>query len=270
MPFDPDFSADIHAAPLASLSPDGAWQTALSHSRSDHLLIWITRGQGRMCLNGGQRGFGPHSAIFIPAGTLWSAEFSRQCLGHVLTMTGPLLPPFPASSCHKRVTSLQEQTRLTSMFEAISREQSAQAPFWRRAVQAHCELAAISLRRQPDTGSQDPRQTAAQRLCLAYCQRVAGLQDRQATMADHAAALKVTPTHLTRVCKAEAGKTAAALLTERQLHSARTLLIASDMPIRDIASQLGFGSAAYFTRFITQHTGQPPSGLRKKARAKSQ
>lgn len=270
MPFDPDFSGDIHTAPLPSLSPDGAWQTSLSHSRREHLLIWITRGQGRMCLNGGQRGFGPHSAIFIPAGTLWSAEFSRQCLGHVLTMTGPLLPPFPETPCHKRFTSLQEQTRLTTLFEAISREQAAQAPFWRRAVQAQCELAAITLRRQPDTSGQAARQTAAQRLCRAYCQRVAGLQDRQAAMADHAAALQVTPTHLTRVCKAETGRTAAALLTERQLHSARTLLIASDLAIRDIASQLGFGSAAYFTRFITQHTGQSPSALRKKARAKSQ
>jgi len=270
MPFDPDFSGDIHAAPLPSLSADGAWQTALSHSRRAHLLIWITRGQGRICLNGAQRGFGPHSAIFIPAGTLWSAEFSRQCLGHVLEMTGPLMPPYPESPCHKRFTSLQEQAGLTTLFEAISREQASQGPFWRRAVQAQCELAAISLCRQPDTGGRPARQTAAQRLCEAYCQRVAGLQDRQATMADHAAALRVTPTHLTRVCKAETGKTAAALLTERQLHSARTLLIASDLAIRDIAARLGFGSAAYFTRFITQHTGKPPSALRKAARSKSQ
>jgi AraC family transcriptional activator of pobA len=36
--------------------------------------------------------------------------------------------------------------------------------------------------------------------------------------------------------------------------------------MRDIASLLGFGSAAYFTRFITQHTGETPSSLRKKAR----
>ncbi|UWQ55738.1 AraC family transcriptional regulator [Leisingera caerulea] len=270
MPFDPDFSGDIHAAPLPSLSPDGAWQTALSHSRREHLLIWITRGQGRICLNGGQRGFGPHSAIFIPAGTLWSAEFTRQCLGQVLTMTGPLMPPLPESSCHKRFTSLQAQAGLTTLFEAISREQAGQGPFWRRAVQAYCGLAAISLRRQLDADGRPARQTAAQRLCQAYCQRVAGLQDHQATMADHAAALKVTPTHLTRVCKAETGKTAAALLTERQLHSARTLLIASDLPIRDIAARLGFGSAAYFTRFISQHTGRPPSALRKTARAKTQ
>ncbi|MBY6055162.1 helix-turn-helix transcriptional regulator [Leisingera daeponensis] len=270
MPFDSDPSREFQTVPLARLAPDGGWQTELAHSRCQHLLIWITRGQGRIFLNGEQRGFGLHSVVFIPAGTLWSAEFSRQCLGQVLMMSGPLLPPFPEQPVHKRFTSLQEQTRLAGHFEAISREQAAREPYWHHAVQARCELAAIALQRQPGTAAQPPGQPAARRLCRAYCQRLAGLQGGQATMAAHAEALKVTPTHLTRVCKAAVGKTAAALLTERQLHAARTLLITSDLPVRDIAARLGFGSAAYFTRFISQHTGKPPSKLRETARSRSQ
>ncbi len=270
MPFDPTLSDDIHAAPLSRLAPDGAWQTGLAHTRREHLLIWITRGQGRICVNGAQRGFGPYSAIFLPAGTLWSAEFTRQCLGQVLSISGPLPLPFPEMPVQKRFTSLQDQARLTTLFEAISREQNAQEPLWHRSVQAHCELAAIALHRQPEPAGLAVRHTAAQRLCQAYCLRIAELPGTQAAMADHAAALKVTPTHLTRVCKAETGKTAAALLTERQLHAARTLLISSELPIRDIAAHLGFGSAAYFTRFISQHAGQTPSALRKAVRKKSQ
>ena len=86
-------------------------------------------------------------------------------------------------------------------------------------------------------------------------------------MSDHAADLGVTPTHLTRVVKAKTGTTAAGLLTERQLYAARRMLIESDMPIQEIASQLNFSSAAYFTRFITQHSGQTPRALRKQSRA---
>ncbi|WP_264213429.1 helix-turn-helix transcriptional regulator [Leisingera thetidis] len=270
MPFDQNLAVEIQAAPLSRLAPDGVWQTRLAHTRREHLLIWITRGQGRISLNGEQRGFGLHSAIFIPAGTLWSADFTRQCLGQVLTMTGPLPQPFPGAPVQKRFASLQDQAALTALFEAISREQNAQAPLWRRSVQAHCELAAIALHRQSETPVRTGRPTAARRLCQAYCLRIAELHSPQSSMADHAAALKVTPTHLTRVCKAETGKTAASLLTERQLHAARTLLISSELPIRDIAAQLGFGSAAYFTRFISQHTGLTPSGLRKMARSRSQ
>ncbi|MEX0302713.1 MAG: helix-turn-helix domain-containing protein [Leisingera sp.] len=270
MPFDPNLSGEIHTAPLSRLAPDGAWQTGLAHTRREHLLIWVTRGQGRIFLNGEQRGFGPHTAISIPAGTLWSAEFPRQCLGQFLSITGPLLQPFPEMPMQRRFNSMEEQARLTTLFEAISREQMAQGPLWRRAVHSYCELAAITLRRQAEPPVPAGRQTAAQRLCQAYCRRVAGLQGTQASMADHAAALKVTPTHLTRVCKAQTGKTAATLLTERQLHAARTLLITSEMAVRDIASQLGFGSAAYFTRFISQHTGRTPSSIRKAVRAGSQ
>jgi AraC family transcriptional activator of pobA len=40
------------------------------------------------------------------------------------------------------------------------------------------------------------------------------------------------------------------------------LLEETKEPAQNIARFLGFGSAAYFTRFIQQHTGQTPSKLR--------
>jgi AraC family transcriptional activator of pobA len=149
-------------------------------------------------------------------------------------------------------------------------EQAGHPALWRRALQSYSELISIQLRRLPPSGPLPPeRPSAARRLSQAYCQRVSEYFDARTTMADHAAALNVTPTHLTRVCKAETGKTAAALLTERQLHAARSLLIFSEMSMRDIAERIGFGSPAYFTRFITQHTGQTPSTLRRSARKRS-
>jgi AraC family transcriptional activator of pobA len=82
------------------------------------------------------------------------------------------------------------------------------------------------------------------------------------SMADHARELGVTPTHLTRVCKAQTGQTAAALLTGRLVHASRTLLEETKFPARDIARHLGFNSAAYFSRFVAQHCGCSPSALR--------
>jgi AraC-like DNA-binding protein len=37
------------------------------------------------------------------------------------------------------------------------------------------------------------------------------------------------------------------------------------MPIKDIASSLGFASAAYFTRAFQNHTGRTPSQFRRGA-----
>jgi AraC family transcriptional activator of pobA len=46
------------------------------------------------------------------------------------------------------------------------------------------------------------------------------------------------------------------------LHAARSLLLETDVTAQSIARFLGFGSAAYFTRFMQQHTGRSPSRLR--------
>ena len=267
MPFDPKPTEDLCVSPLSRLTPDGPWQTELAHDRKEHVLIWITRGQGRCLMDGHQKGFGTHNALFFPAGHLWSAEFGRQCLGQILIVPASAPVSMPPSPLHLKVTDTREQARLNSLLEEIAHEQSTHPALWRRAIQSYSDLISIHLRRQIPSGPLPPaKPSAARRLSQAYCRRVAERFDENANMADHAAALGVTPTHLTRVCKAETGKTAAAILTERQLHAARSLLVSSDLPMRDIAGQLGFGSAAYFTRFITQHTGETPSGLRKKAR----
>ncbi|CUH88460.1 Arabinose operon regulatory protein [Phaeobacter sp. CECT 5382] len=267
MPFDPNPAEEIQVVPLSRLSPDGAWQTELAHDRSEHLLIWVTRGQGRFLMDGAQRGFGTHSALFFPARALLSVEFGRQCLGQALRVPVSSPVAMPDRPMHLKITDTREQARLNTLLESMVAEQSGHPALWRRALQSYSELISIQLRRLPPSGPLPPsRPSAARRLSQAYCQRVADFYDARASMADHAAALSVTPTHLTRVCKAETGKTAAALLMERQLHAARILLISSDITMRDIADRLGFGSAAYFTRFITQHTGQTPSTLRKAAR----
>ncbi|MEP2715408.1 helix-turn-helix transcriptional regulator [Pseudophaeobacter sp.] len=267
MPFDPNPTEEIQIVPLSRLATDGVWQTELAHDRAEHLLIWVTRGQGRMMMEGKQRGFSTHNAMFFPARSLWSVEFGRQCIGQALRIPVSAPVATPDKPLHLKISEAREQAQLNALLEAMMQEQMGHPALWRRALQSYSELISIQLRRLPPSGPLPPkRPTAARRLSLAYCERVSQYYDTRATMADHAAALNVTPTHLTRVCKSETGKTAAALLTERQLHAARSLLVYSTMSMRDIADSIGFGSAAYFTRFITQHTGQTPSTLRKSSR----
>src|SRR5690606_21208239 len=75
--------------------------------------------------------------------------------------------------------------------------------------------------------------------------------------------LGVTPTHLTRCCKAACGRPASALLQDRRLFEARRLLAETRIPINHIALSLGFASAAYFTRAFQHLTGQSPSAFRR-------
>jgi AraC family transcriptional activator of pobA len=83
-----------------------------------------------------------------------------------------------------------------------------------------------------------------------------------ATMADHAEKLGVTPTHLARASKSATGQTAADHITARLFFKAQSALLDGNQTSKAIAEALNFGSPAYFTRFIQQHSGFTPSQLR--------
>ncbi|NIZ14864.1 AraC family transcriptional regulator, partial [Phaeobacter sp. HF9A] len=203
MPYDPHSPAPLEVSPLLRFMSGGSWQLELAHERDCHLLIWITRGQGRLLLNGQCRGFGPHTAICIPARTLFSLELGRQCQGQVLTIGESVPCGLPDTAMQIRVGDMQEQARLNSLFEAMLREQQVQDDHSARAILSYADLAGIHMSRLWQATGQPARSTAAQRLCRAYCQRLAQDAEGAFNMAGHAEHLGVTPTHLTRVCKQE-------------------------------------------------------------------
>ncbi|MEZ5912190.1 MAG: helix-turn-helix transcriptional regulator [Paracoccaceae bacterium] len=82
-------------------------------------------------------------------------------------------------------------------------------------------------------------------------------------VADYASALGVTPTHLTRVCNKTCGRSAHDLLQDRVLFEARRMLAETKLPVKDVSAQLGFASAAYFTRAFQHRTGKTPTQFRR-------
>ena len=97
---------------------------------------------------------------------------------------------------------------------------------------------------------------------IGNAQVPAALQ-RPMNVADFAAALGVTPTHLTRCCNTACGRPASALLQDRRIFEARKLLAETRIPVGKIAEQLGFNSPAYFTRAFQHLTGKSPSAFRR-------
>lgn len=249
---------------IAQWTGQGSWRAELPHSAPHHALLWITRGQGRALIEGVLRGLSVHTALCIPAGTLFSLDLGKQSFGTVCTIParGPVLMPDQPTLL--RVRDVLAQAELTGILEAMQREQNAARPFVDEAMMAHAALLTVWLRRwiidQPDS---PPEFSAAQRLTMAYASLVERDHATGKPMAEYARTLGVTPTHLTRACRSSAGMTASELLTRRTVHAVRDLLETTDHPANRVAAMLGFKSAAYFSRFVLQHTGQTPTGLRK-------
>ncbi|MEM9637037.1 MAG: AraC family transcriptional regulator [Pseudomonadota bacterium] len=249
---------------LSQLNMGQDWRLSLAHDQTEHLLIWITRGQGRVLMDGQRRGVGTHNALIIPSCHLFALELGRQAMGQVVMIpqdTDLLVPQIPRLL---RIRDSVAMNELTVLIEAANREQASGRPLCTQSMDAFGQLISVWVQRQLALEEHAPKKrNAAARLCGAYCAQINANFAAPMTMSDHAEALGVTPTHLTRACRAATGKTAADLLTERKLHEARCLLTATDVPAQDIARHLGFGSAAYFTRFMQQHTKATPTALRK-------
>lgn len=252
---------------LAQWAGGANWALELQHSEHEHALIWQTRGQSRCVIEGVRRGLGVHTALAIPAGAVFSLELGAQNFGLVAlvpAMSPLMMPDHPVLL---RIREAQTQAELTTIFDAMQREQNSHRPFMDEALTAHGELLTVWLRRAMiETDQADARPSAAQRLVQAYTALIERDFRSGKPMADYAQNLGVTPTHLTRVCRQCAGQTASDLLTERSLHAARWALERGDRPVAQIAAELGFNSAGYFSRFIQHHTRLSPSALRKHAK----
>ncbi|PRY02934.1 AraC-like DNA-binding protein [Pontibacter ummariensis] len=78
----------------------------------------------------------------------------------------------------------------------------------------------------------------------------------------YAAALAITPRSLNEVTHKYAGRTVSDLIKERLMLEAKRLLHHGKLTIKEIAGELGFDDAAYFTRFFTKNEGLSPQNFR--------
>ncbi len=241
---------------------------AHSHSHA-HQFFWINKGTGRVQIDGSPRGFGPNTVIFIPAGTVHGFEFNPSSAGWVATIskTSPIPVALPEAPVQFPLVLREDQAAITSICDEINREQLSSASGKQLALACQAGLLSVWLVRHLEKIEEaEAAASPGKRLMRRF---VHLLEDKYATLhsvSTYAENLKVTPTHLTRVCRQSSGKSATGLIQDRTLLEARRRLALSDQKIAKIADDLGFRSAAYFTRLFTQKTGESPSAFRKKVR----
>jgi AraC family transcriptional activator of pobA len=85
-------------------------------------------------------------------------------------------------------------------------------------------------------------------------------------IADYAAALGISPTHLNRVSREVLGASALAVIERRVALEARRQLLFSSLSIKQIGAELGYEDPAYFSRVLTRVLGVAPGVYRERVR----
>ncbi|MFQ5439113.1 MAG: AraC family transcriptional regulator [Paracoccaceae bacterium] len=254
----------IRVATLHSLATRSRWQIESLHAGINHSFFWNSRGQGKATVSSRSRGIGPNSLLFIPAGCVHSLGLSKNTLGYALFVPDSLPVPVADRPLLIKATSIFEQGQVTAFFEQMANESTTTSAGSEHALESYATLLSIWAERRADRdewGDQRARSKPA-RLIARFLDLLEREFHRHRTIAEMAAMLRVTPTHLSRVCRERLGKPASRLLTERLVLEARIRLLEGDENISAIASALGFDSPAYFSRVFRMETGLSPRQFR--------
>lgn len=268
---EPKFTT-VEVTSVAQMVRGGRWRTEAMRSYDRPVLVWFTRGQGRLTIAGRSSGYGPHNLVFLPKQTMHGFTTMGPVLGSVAFL--PDIPDiaWPDEPLHLRIQEARYQRELTGLIENIAREAEVGDEHVERALMHHAGLLSVWLARTASKHANASMQstatrldTAAHRLAEAFTALVERDFRNPAGVQHYASLLGVTPTHLSRVCRKVAGRPALDILTDRRHFEARRLLRDTNIQISEIARQCGFASAAYFTRAFRSRSGQSPSEFRNDA-----
>lgn len=263
----PDAPSTLRLTPISRLAAGGRWRVEAMRSLREPVLLWFTQGQGRITVAGTTRGYGPNSAVFLPPGVMHGFEIAPRVQGSVVFFGREHGLQLPGKPHFLRPRDQISQKELIGTLEHIQRELESDHAGARRAARHYLGLLGVWLDRQIERETANRpiarRPVAAQALVARYSALLERDFRSNLAVADFAAALGVTPTHLTRACRATCGKSAHMLLEDRVLFEARRLLTETRLPIKEVAQLLGYNSAGYFTRAFQKSEGVTPSAFRK-------
>lgn len=228
--------------------------------------FWVTRGQGRTIIAGAEAGLSQNSFVSIPARVPVKFEIAAGTFVTVLETDHLARRVGEPKSQLYRLSDPAAQRDIANFFETLRRETETTGVGRNRAIEANVLLLTVWLIRHERLLFTPNRLSAAQRLSRAFLALLETGYSSERSPQHYAESLGVTPTHLTRTTKTALNAPASTLVADRKYRAAKALIADANIPIKDVAAQLGFTSAAYFTRGFQAHCKQTPSAFKKSAR----
>jgi AraC family transcriptional activator of pobA len=242
----------------------------LPHRKEYYLLLLLTTGRGRYWVDTVPHEFRDDSLFFSTPAQVHAKE-EVQTAGLALCLT----PEFFALAANADLRQLPfvQHPQLSYALRLAPADWAELRPLYQRLVQEyeqpahlHDELLYAYLRvllltlgrlcyQQPDCA------VAAPEMPSLYARLQSSIELHYKTRREvsaYAHLLHLSANHLNTVIKAQSGKTVLQHLHERQLLEAKRLLYHTELSVKEIAFELGFQDAAYFTRFFKRLAGVTP------------
>jgi AraC family transcriptional activator of pobA len=270
----------LHAESIAERSRHHDWEIRPHRHEALCQLLVLVRGQALARLDGQALALQGPAVVTVPALAAHGFGFSSDVEGSVFTLPEAHLkgllaghPGLAEGLLQLRGWPLEAAAAaaVTPAAAALLAEAEARGAWRAAALDAALLRLAVAVARALPPAPPGPAAAAPPQRALAHVQRLQTLVDaqfrRQPTQAALAAQLGLTPTQLNRACRQVLGHPALGVLHARLLLQARRELAYTALSVKQIALELGFADAGYFSRFFRRGTGSTPSDWRAAAHA---
>ena len=243
---------------------------AHKHDNMGQITFW-TKGRGRYFIEDQSLDFLAPAVSFVPSGVV-----------HGFTVAPDETDAIVVSVADGALVAIQAQTslalnapvmvtergegvlwsRLAAMMDAIAEEYADGRPGMQQVLPSMTAVALTQIARLA-SGIASPAQ-APQVVLAAELRRLVDRGFRENWPIErYTEMLGTTPHLLGKACRTAFGMPVKELIGERRLLEAKRLLLFTVRSVEDIAYEVGFRDAAYFSRSFRARTGMPPSDWRR-------
>jgi AraC family transcriptional activator of pobA len=235
----------------------------------------VLKGRGIAVAESSVAHFRPPALCIVPAGTVHGFEFEPNTLGSVVTIADELLQELarrePAlTSLFKDPFTLDLQTGsaatadLLRVSRLLVREHGLDAPSRGLALEGCLALLLAQVLRITSAADRatDTHMGRHRQLVARFRASIEAGFRANRSIPDYASSLQVSESSLRNACLKATGQPPIHLVHARVLLEAKRQLYYTARPVSEIAYELGFDDAAYFTRFFTRRAGISPRAFR--------
>jgi AraC family transcriptional activator of pobA len=259
----------VHCETIAARSALYNWIIDPHRHERLHQLLLIEGGRGQARLEAESWILSPRKIVNVPIGVVHGFAFARDTQGWVLTIASEVLDQVlvPAEGL-RRVLSMPLVLTSTGKMRTVMKQLSVDFA-GRQFGRAHVLRALTSIliglvAREMATRAFVPEVKTNMELFERFEALLEEHYREHWNVSRYAAALSITPTHLSRVARVVTGHGASQLIIDRVIREGRRNLVYTNLSISTIAYSLGFRDPAYFSRLFSEVTGLAPREFRNK------
>jgi AraC family transcriptional activator of pobA len=269
--FRPDDS--LHCEAIETRGRAQNWTTPVHAHEALYQFEFLSHGEVTAHIDGQRYHLNAPSAWMVPPGVLHGFTYQPESSGHVVSVPAEIMEHLISDmtgrgSAIRQVVVQGELksaalTDLSALFANLADEFSAQRPRRDEALRAHATLLSVWFARHLINTEPSGLRPDQDELVQRFRALLERHYRKHWTIADYATALSITPDRLSRRCRTATGQSALDLVRERVILESRRLLAYTELPVTDVAHQLGFGDPAHFSKFFSKSEGNAPLAYRK-------